>query len=117
MILTVLALGGTLLGATTIAGLLTLNQIRNSTNLANSAKAIFAADAGMEWGLYNSLCGDAGRAPCPQEPLGTFGNGATVKVTCVNGANAAVDCTDPDIAGLRSVGAAAGSSRAFEVSF
>ena len=34
MIITILALGGTLLGATTVAGLLTLYQIRNSTDLA-----------------------------------------------------------------------------------
>ena len=37
--------------ATAIVGFLTLNQIRQSSSSANSAKAIFAADAGLEWGL------------------------------------------------------------------
>lgn len=53
MILAVLAIGGSILGATTIAGLLTLFQIRESTDAINSARAIFAADSGIECGLYS----------------------------------------------------------------
>lgn len=52
MLMTVLVLSGTILGATTIAGLLTLYQLRQSADVANSAKAIFASDAGIEWRLY-----------------------------------------------------------------
>ena len=48
MILTVLALGGAVLGATTVAGLLMLYQLRQTSDMANSARAIFAADAGTE---------------------------------------------------------------------
>lgn len=52
MLLTVLVLSGTILGTTTIAGLLTLYQIRQSTDIINSGKAIFAADAGLECEFY-----------------------------------------------------------------
>jgi len=52
MLLTVLALGGTILGATTIAGVLMIYQIRQATDLQQSNKAIFAADAAIEWGNY-----------------------------------------------------------------
>jgi hypothetical protein len=119
MILTVLALGGTLLGATTVAGLLTLYQIRNSTDLANSARAIFAADAGIEWGLYNFSCSaeeDRSRN-CPAQELGEFSNGATVQVICGDDLGNEVACNDPGVASLKSVGSAGGSSRAFEASF
>lgn len=120
MILTILALGGTLLGATTVAGLLTLYQIRNSTDLANSAKAIFAADAGIEWGLYKSFCANGGsQTPClvPEPGDFTFSNGSSVEATCYDAGNLAVDCTDPSVTSIRSVGSAGGSSRAFEASF
>lgn len=52
MLLTVLIISGTILGVTTIAGILMVNQIRQTTNVANSFQAIFAADAGLEWELY-----------------------------------------------------------------
>lgn len=118
MILTVLALGGTLLGATTVAGLLTLYQIRNSKNISNSAKAIFAADAGVEWGLFNFVCANAGsQSPCvPIAELPEFSNGSEVEVSCYGG-GAKVDCTDPTVTSLRSVGSNGGSTRAFEASF
>lgn len=120
MILTVLALGGTLLGATTVAGLLTLYQIRNSTDLANSARAIFAADAGIEWALYNYFCSDAATSTCATAPpLGEFSNGAKVRVVCLDAAGVEPigGCADPDVVSFRSIGTAGGSTRAFEASF
>ena len=50
MLLAVLTLGATMLGATTIAGLLMVYQIRQTTDFENSAKAVFAADAGTRMG-------------------------------------------------------------------
>jgi threonine/homoserine efflux transporter RhtA len=120
MILTVLALGGTLLGATTVAGLLTLYQIRNSTDLANSARAIFAADAGIEWALYNYFCSDTATSTCAAAPpLGEFSNGATVQVTCLDAAGnePELGCDDSNVTSFRSVGNSGGSVRAFEASF
>ncbi len=52
MVLTIMVLGGVMIGASTIAGLLTLFQIRQSTDMTNSTKAIYAADTGSEWSLY-----------------------------------------------------------------
>jgi hypothetical protein len=121
MILTILALGGTLLGATTVAGLLTLYQIRNSTDLTNSAKAIFAADAGIEWALYKSTCANGGlQQPCviPEEGKFEFSNGSSVKVICQDVAGDVLDdCTNPAVIFIKSIGTAGGSSRAFEASF
>lgn len=119
MILTVLALGGTLLGATTVAGLLMLYQIRQSTDLANSAKAIFAADAGIEWGLYNLFCEESStpKNPCPRGPLGAFTNNASVDVVCRSGAGAVISCSDlENVREIRSVGRAGTASRAFRLS-
>lgn len=48
MIITVLVLGGAIMGASTIAGFLMTRSIRQSTLAEDSAKAIFAADAGLE---------------------------------------------------------------------
>jgi hypothetical protein len=52
MLLTTLILAGILLGATTIAGILMVYQIRQSTDIAESTKAIYAAETGLEWELY-----------------------------------------------------------------
>ncbi len=53
MILSVLMLGGVLLGASALAGLLMVYQIRQANDAVNSAKAFFAADAMIEWQTYN----------------------------------------------------------------
>ena len=48
IILVVVTLGGMLLSAASMSGILLLYQIRNTNDAVNSAKAIFAADAGIE---------------------------------------------------------------------
>lgn len=53
--ITILALGGTMLGATTIAGLLMLYQVRQATDLKLSNKAVFAANTAVEWGNYQGI--------------------------------------------------------------
>ncbi len=52
MLVTALLMSGMLLGATVVAGLLTVNQLRQATDVTNSARAIFAADAGAELQRY-----------------------------------------------------------------
>ena len=52
MILSVVFLGSVLFSATAIAGLLLVYQIRQANDALNSAKAIFAADAAIEWQTY-----------------------------------------------------------------
>lgn len=112
MMLTVMAIGGTILGVTTIAGLLMLYQIRQTTDLANSGKAIYAADAGTEWGLYQIFQSeDRGNLPVP-----TFSNGSVVTVTCYQGATPQSQCGNSSTTSMKSVGSAGGTSRAFGVS-
>lgn len=60
MILTTLILSGTILAAVTIAGLLMLYQIRQAGNAAQSGRAIFVADAGLEYELYKFYTADCG---------------------------------------------------------
>ncbi len=55
ILLTVLILAGSMLGASMIAGYLMLLKIRASSDITNSARAIFAADAGVEWELYKQI--------------------------------------------------------------
>lgn len=116
MLITVLALSGALLGATTISGLLMLYQIRQTADVVNSTKAIFAADAGLEWRLYKFFktdsqtckdCPDGGQCPQP-----TFANNASFQSTCqeqIFGAEQNIT--------LRSVGKAFKNSRALELVF
>ena len=70
LLLVTIAIGGIILGATTIAGLITTYQIRRATDVINSQKAIFAADAGIECGLYQFFSGGT----CLNRK--TLGNGA-----------------------------------------
>lgn len=111
MILSVLALGGTILGATTIAGLLMVYQLRSTSDVANSAKAIFAADAGIDWMLYQfANPGSADTKPA-------FSNGASFTATCYNSFSNAIDCQDQSAVTFRSVGRSGASYRALELNF
>ncbi len=53
MLLTVVLLSGVILASTSLAGFLILYQLRSATDIKASTKAIFAADAGIEWAFYN----------------------------------------------------------------
>ena len=118
MLIAVLALGGAILGATTVAGLLTLYQIRATTDTANSAKAIFAADTGTEWALFNYYCGVT-PDQCPDGPLvtSTFaGSGASMTVSCYENYDATgypILCSNTSTVAAISSGVANGSERAF----
>ncbi len=113
MILTVLTIGGTILGATTIAGFLMLYQIRQATDFANSGKAIFAADTGIECAFYQMFKGDT---QCPS--VSPLSNGATFTASCYDASGHEISCNQSStVASIRSVGTSANSSRAFEASF
>lgn len=98
MLLTVLVIGGLLLGASSIAGLLMVYQIRQSSDVINSTKAIFAADTGIEWELYRMF-----KNPGYSKPIMT--NEANFSTT-VYGTST-----------IKSVGNSQKSSRAFELTF
>ncbi len=116
MILTVLALGGTILGAATVASLLVVYQIRQSTDSANSAKAVFAADSGIEWALYNSFKNTGN--PMTPPPFTEQGHlqGVSVQVTCFDGTNAQIDCNTTSTSFIRSTGTSGDTSRSFGLS-
>ncbi len=124
MLIAVLSLGGAILGATTVAGLLTLYQIRATTDTANSAKAIFAADAGVEWTLFNHYCVAAGRCVGygngTDYPMPSFitANGATPSLTvdcyvAPDASGATTTCSNASTTTAISSGIANGSERAF----
>jgi hypothetical protein len=120
MLIAVLSLGGAILGATTVAGLLMLYQIRATTDTANSAKAIFAADAGTEWALFNYYCGiNSSSSQCSNNLLAmpTFsGSGASTTVNCYDNYGAtgdAIPCNATSTVVAISSGIANGSERAF----
>ncbi len=81
MLMSVIMLGGILLTSGVIGGLLVVQQIRQSTDTVNSAKAIFAADAALEWMTYCLVV----TTPDCSEYLDTFGN---TPITFSNGASA-----------------------------
>ncbi len=70
MILTVLLLGGVIIGVTSVVSSLIVYKVRQATDVADSAKAIFSADAGREFELYRAKTGLG--VPCP-----SFSNGAS----------------------------------------
>lgn len=111
MLLAVLALGGTMLGATTIAGFLMLYQIRQATDFENSTKAVFAADAGTEWALYSYF-------KPPQASPPTLSNGASFQVTCYDASDTPLaTCDTTSSAYAISKGSSGDTKRAFEVDF
>jgi hypothetical protein len=106
MILTAIALGGSILGATTIAGLLVVYQIRQASDFSASGRAIYAADAGIEWALYKFFVGSA--APP------AFVNSAGVRVTCLDAGNP-VDCGNIETDVIRALGKFGNVNRALEL--
>ncbi len=114
MLITVLVLSGTILGATAIAGLIMLYQIRQSTDIVNSTKAIYAADSGIEWRLYKFFktdaqicknCPDGGACPQPK-----FQNNSSFEATCVAQGGGATTTVD-----VKSTGLSGNNARAFEI--
>jgi hypothetical protein len=109
MLIAVLSLGGAVLGATAIAGFLTLYQIRTTADTENSAKAIFAADTGTEWAQFEYYDNS-------NIPSSTFSNGASVTVNCYEGSSGlttSTSCSDPATESAISTGISMSSERAF----
>lgn len=97
MILTALVLGGAILTVTAIAGLVMLYQIRQATDAAGSAKAIFAADAGFQWGFYQVLQTNLNPPPNldPLAPPDPFTNGAYFILRCYDNTGFQVNSGNP----------------------
>ena len=108
MILSVLAIGGTLLGATTIAGLVMLYQLRQTRDTQGSAKAVFAADAGVEYAIYHYF--NSSTYPCYFEKPD---NTCTLRLTLPDGVTSFESVTTMASREIRSVGASGNVKRAF----
>ena len=99
MLIFVLVLGATMLSVTAIAGYVTLQKLRESSDVVDSAKAIYAADSGVEWCFYNKfyvattstyVCDSAQVQGAPYMPVPTFTNnlsGNTVDVSVSQGSS------------------------------
>lgn len=114
MLLAMLVLAGTIIGATTVAGLLITYQIRQSVDFTRSAQAIFTADAGIDWALYQFFKpgGTAIGAP-------TFPTDISLDLLCYDAATdppTQLVCTDPAMNLIKSAGIAYGARRIFELS-
>ena len=113
MLIAVLSVGGAILGATTIAGLLTLYQLRASTDAEASAKAIFAADSGVEWTFFDFFCQTKGRCS-GAVPLPAMSNGATVAATCYDSTGVTtVACNSASAVSAITKGTSLSTKRAF----
>lgn len=110
MIMSILTLGAVMLGATAVSGLLVIYQIRMSADASNSAKAIFAADAGIDWGIYRLS------KPTSTVSAPVFSNGASFTLICLDSSSNIVDCGNPSVSVIRSSGKSVMSNRAFELS-
>jgi hypothetical protein len=113
MLLAVLTLGATMLAVTTIAGLLMVYQIRQVTAFGSSAQAVFAADAGAEWSLYNYFQ-QSGQS---ETVLPAFINSATVSAACYDASGNPTSCTATTSVYAISKGSAGNTKRAFLATF
>ncbi len=109
LLIAILTLGGAMLGATTLAGLLMLYQIRATTDSVNSAKAVFAADSGINWVLFDYFNASVA------EPTSSFANGASDFIVCSDSKGAAIDCGNASATSAFSRGTSLNSQRAFVV--
>ena len=84
MLLSIMILGGVMLSASVIASVLLWYQVRQVNDAVSSAKAIFAADTGIEfisWCFFkgcNDVMSDPENPPahsCPDSPLSLISSG------------------------------------------
>lgn len=106
MVLTIMVLGGIMIGASAIGGLLTLFQMREATDTTNSTQAIYAADTGVEWELYKFTNPDEAQ----EKGEWSMTNGAEF-VSSITMANTSTPSS------VKSIGTSGNSHRAFEVVF
>jgi len=109
MIVVILALGAVMIGANIIAGVLINNQIRQVTNIVDSTKAIYAADAAIEAGYYSFLTGN--------NVALTFSNKASSTIKCFDNSRNNVACNTASVYSIVGQGFAGKVTRALELQF
>ncbi|MGB9609089.1 MAG: hypothetical protein ACPL3E_01795 [Minisyncoccia bacterium] len=110
MIVVTLALGGIMLGATLVGGILILSQLRQAKLISDSAKAIYAADAALEWGYYEFMGKSDASSP-------SLTNGANSITQCLDQNNQLVGCNSGSVKYIIGKGQTPRVSRALQMSF
>ncbi len=110
MLVSILTLGAVMIGVTAVAGLLVVYQMRISSDVANSAKAIFASDAGIDAALYQFLKPSSGFTPD-----NNFSNGARFELVCMDSSGNTVQCTNASTSLIRASGYYGSITRVFEL--
>jgi hypothetical protein len=64
MLLLVLIFGATILGVTTLAGYISIQKVRTATDAVDSAKAVYAADYGVERCFYEKYVYGSATSTC-----------------------------------------------------
>ena len=116
MLLTVLIVSGTILGATAIAGVLMLYQLRQATDFGRSLQALFAADTGLEWRLYRKFAETEEGKNYPQ-PILSDKASASFVATESSTSIQSVGCAGAMIPGAPSGRCPRPVTRAFEIIF
>ena len=98
MLITVLVLSSITLASAVISSVLTTNQIRQSRGISNSAKAIYAADSGVEYELFRSFINPAYTFTFPADVDGfhPLTNEASFKTTVTGGSIRSLGDADPN---------------------
>ena len=104
MLLTTVMLSAAILSATSLAALLVLYQLRQTSDVAASTKAIFAADSGIECILFNQFRTTAVLDCDIEGKEANFQNGAQFKILNLGATS-------------KSVGRAGRSARSLEITF
>ncbi|MST04417.1 MAG: hypothetical protein EXS49_02535 [Candidatus Pacebacteria bacterium] len=141
MLVTVLFLASVFLVATAVAGVLTLNQTRQTNIAVDSMRAIYAADAALERGLFKvfrcnnlnapdqaiivgtDVCLESGNSQYDNSFTGKLTDNQTYellisKIAGCPFAAAHDDSTLPDeLTCIKSVGRAGSAARAFTIGF
>ena len=106
MLLTAMMVSAMVIAATSLAGLITLYQLRQITDVKNSGKAIFAADAGVECLSYKYVKESGNVA---------INCGETTKFTLSSNNGAYFTASSTGAGTYISIGTSGRSSRAFEI--
>lgn len=110
MIVVSLSLGGVMIISSLVGGILILNQLRQSKNLVDSAKAIYAADAALNWGFYQFIGSRGASAP-------SLNNNATALTQCFDNQNQLTSCDSSNVSYIIGIGQTSLVSRALRMSF
>ena len=114
MLLSILTLGAVMLGATAVSGFLVVYQIRMTSDIADSTKAIFAADAGIDWANYQfARATSSEQVVSSKKPV--FTNGASFTTVCYDSSLREMTCKSTAVSAIRSSGRSGASYRSFEL--